>query len=273
MINKPIGLQYLNIKNNRISLRANARILNENYKQGICLNTIDQVNDILKKNGLELHQDFMKESDLSLAHVKDDVEVSIDNLISELSMIESNKYFKVQRDNSITFENRNKWDNMNAIFYGKFLEMSKINKPKYKGLNINTDEFIDVTRMETRYNDWRTVKKFLGTRNMMEILEQVNVNYLTLINILKGHPMETPKVDISDFKTLSELKYYAFISFLNEQCNGDYTAIQREITQRLGENTKASYQMKKIREMLPLVQNPEGRKLDSIMKLREEIKE
>lgn len=72
--------------------------------------------------------------------------------------------------------------------------MNKANKNKYKGLSIDINEFLGVTRMESRFNDWRTVKKYLGTSNMLEILEQVNVNYFNFPNILKSHPMETNKL-------------------------------------------------------------------------------
>ena len=271
--NKPIGLEYLVIKNNTISLSANARIFRENYKQGFCLNTLDKFTNHLKNCGLELYSNYAKETNLSLVHVKNDVEVGFQSLSDDLALIENSKYFKVQRDNSITFENKNKGDLMSIIFYDKHNEMTKKNRPKYKGLNMDFDQFIGLSRIETKLNNWRTVKKILGTRNMMDIMEQKNINYLALINILKDQPMEIPQLDLSQFKTISQLDDYARTKLLFEHCDGDITAIQRQIERYIGKNTKPTYQMKKVKKMLPLVQSPEGRIMKSIIKLKEQLKE
>lgn len=272
MTNKPTGLESLGIGNNQISISANARLLNENYGKGFCLNTMEQFRDILKRNGIELHQDFIKESVLNLAHIKDDVQIDIESLINDFSMINHTKYFKIQRDNNITFESNNKYDRMSTSIYGKHYEMTK-HKTKYKELDIDIDNFIDISRIESKFNDWRTVKKYLGTRNMLNILEQKNVNGIILTNILKGQPMETPQLDLSQFNTISQLNDLALTKLLNEQCNGDYESIKHELKKRLGRNTKATYQTNKIKRLLPLVQSPGGRKLESIIKLKQQLKE
>lgn len=269
---KPIGLEYLNIKNNNISLSANARLLKENYKQGFCLDTLDQLTDILKDCGLHLNSDYVQQSNLSLAHVKNDILVNTDEVFLDLALVQNNKFNKVQRENSLTLESVNKGDKMTTIFYSKHMEMTKINKPKYKGLGINTDDFIGITRMETKYNDWRTVKKYLGTRNFLEILKQENINYITLNNILKGQSMETPKLDLMQFKSIAELNDYAITKLLYEECNGNETAIRRQIKNLIGRNTKPTYQMNKIKKNIPLIQSPEGRKLESLINMKEQLK-
>lgn len=270
MNNKPKGLQRLTISNNNIRLELNARILNENYKEGISLNTIDQLRQVLKNYGIELYQDFVKDAKLSLVHIKNDFEIDFHNLLNELMLVENNKYFKVKRDNSITFESKNKTDKMNTIFYGKHSEILS-NKSKYSNLPIDINNFIGVTRMETRYNDWRTVNKYLGTRNMNEILNQNNINYITLSNILKDLPLKTNKLDLSRFKTISELDDYARAKLLNEQFDGNYMAMVNELKNLLGANTKVTYQANKLKKYLPLVKNPEGRKLEGILRLKDEL--
>jgi hypothetical protein len=272
MINKPKGLNYLSIREHKISLDINARVLGKNYKLGISLNTIDQLRHILCENGLTLHQDFINETKISLAHIKNDVSIDSNNLINELSTIDNNKYFKVVRDNSITFENKNKTESMNTIFYGKYSEMLN-NKNKYSNLPICADDFIGLSRMETRLNNWRTVQKYLSTRNLNEILNQRKVNYLILTNnILKGQQMETKQLDLSQFKTIAQLDDYARTKLLFEQCNGNYTQMVNELKNRLGKNTKTTYQTNKLKKLLPLVKHPEGRKLESISTLKEQLK-
>ena len=273
MIDRPIGLESLGIGNTQVSISANARLLNENYKQGFCLNTVDQLRDILKKNGLLLHEDFIKESVLNLAHVKNDIDIDIDDIISELELITPSKFFKVIRDNGITFESINKGDKMAVNVYGKYYEMTIANKSKYKGLDINFEDFKGLSRMESRLNDWRTVKKYLGSRNMHDILQQKNTNYIMLMNILKGQSIETPKLDLGQFKTISQLDDYARTKLLFEQCNGNYGLMVTELKKRLGNNTKATYQTNKIKKLLPLVQSPGGRKLECLQNLKEQLKE
>ena len=202
MIDKPKGLESLTIGNNQISISANSRILNENYGKGFCMYTLDQLRNILKKTGIELHQDFIKESVLNLAHIKNDVQIDIESLINDFSMINPAKFFKIRRDNNITFESINKYDRMSTSIYGKHYEMIS-NKTKYKELDIDIDNFIGTSRIESKFNDWRTVKKYLGTRNMLNILEQKNVNGIILKNIVKGQPMEAPQLDLSQFNTIS----------------------------------------------------------------------
>ncbi len=272
MKNKPIGLEYLIITEDEISISANARILNKNYSKGICINTIEQFRDVLKNNGIELHQEFVKESVLSLAHVKNDVDVEISDLKSDFSYIRPSKFFKIDRNNSITFESINKGDKMNVNIYGKYFEMNT-NKSKYKGLNIEMGFYNGITRIESKFDDWRTVKKYLGTRNTIEILQQKNVNSIILNNILRGQPMETPKVDLSQLKTVSQFDDYARTKLLFELCNGNFHLMTEEIKQRLGKNTKPSYQVKKLKKYLPMIQNPQGKKLNSIIKLKEALKE
>lgn len=268
-----MGLESLGIGSTQVSVSANARILNENYQKGFCLNTVDQLRDVLKKNGLVLHEDFLKESVVNLAHVKNDIDLNIDSVVSELDLITPSKFYKTLRDGGITFESTNKGDKMAVNVYGKYVEMTKAHKSKYKGLKIDFDNFKDVTRMESRFNDWRTVKKYLGTRNLHEIMQQNNTNYIMLMNILKGQPMETPKLDLSQFKTISQLDDYARTKLLFEQCNGNYRLMVSEIKKRLGDNTKATYQTNKIKKLLPLVQFPGGRKLENLEMLKNKLRE
>tara|TARA_R110002126_G_scaffold9042_1_gene41429 strand:- start:4341 stop:5255 length:915 start_codon:yes stop_codon:yes gene_type:complete len=272
MINKPIGLESLGIGNNNISIKVNARILNENYGKGFCLDTVEQLRDTLKRYGIELNQDFIKESTLSLVHIKNDVQLDIEDLLNDFTMINPNKHFKLTRDNNITFESINKHDRMSLNIYGKYCEMNN-NKSKYKGLDIDINSFKDTSRVESKLNDYRTVKKYLGTRNMMDILNQTNINSIILNNILKGQPMETPQLDLSQFKTISQLNDLALTKLLYDQFNGNYDLMKQELKKRLGKNTKATYQTNKIKNLLPLVQSPGGRKLNSIIELKEILKE
>ncbi|SHJ55737.1 hypothetical protein SAMN04487911_1251 [Arenibacter nanhaiticus] len=52
-----------------------------------------------------------------------------------------------------------------------------------------------------------------------------------------------------------------------------YRLIKDEVKKRLGNNTKPSYQINKIKKLMPLVETPGGRKLESIITLKGKLKE
>ncbi|WP_282117735.1 hypothetical protein [Maribacter aquivivus] len=272
MINKPIGLQSLIIGNAEVSIKVNARLLNENYFQGFNLNTIEQFREILLNNGIKFNQDFIENSKLSLAHIKNDVEIDINDLIYEFSNINSAKHFRIVRDNNITFESINKGDKIRTNIYGKYNEMIKY-KSKYKPLNLNIENYRGMTRVETKLDDSRTIRKYLNTRNTLEILMKTNFNSNVIDKIIKDHPLATPKVNINQFKTISQLDDYARTKLLFELSNGDFHLMKKELKDRLGKNTKASYQTNKLQKYLPLVQNPTGQKLTNIIELKKKLKE
>lgn len=258
------------IKNYKISMSLNARVLNSNYAMGICLNSLEQLIDTLKnKCGLLLNQDFIKDCTVNQIHVKNDVKINIDNLIDELSIIGNcSKYNKITRDNSITYENTNKYDRLNTVIYGKYNEVVK-NKEKYKGLDIDKSDFLGISRIETKFNDWRTVKKYFKTRNLEHIINQKNINYIQLTNILKGQPMEIEKRNINDFKSLTEYSNYCMVKDLNVRYKGDINAIRGFIRTK---TSNPKHQYKIIDEVLPIVKARETMSLDNIKQMKEQLK-
>lgn len=272
---KPIGIEKLYLNEYKISIRVSAKILNSNYKKGFNLNTLDQLNyELENKCGLKLNPNYLRDTKVNLVHVKNDVEVDPYLLKNELMLIgQSNKYRKVERENSITYECKNKTEKSGVRVYAKYVEILD-NKSKYKGLEFNPNDFKDLTRIESFYNDWKTVAKYFGKeRNLINILEQTNINYITILNLIKNQPMEIPQTNLSQFKTLSEIKEYAMFKVLFDACNGSEIAIKQELKSRLGENTKPSYQYKRLSKYLPLIREPKGRQLTTIKRTKELLKE
>ncbi len=249
----------------------NARVLNRNYAMGICLNSLEQLIDTLKnKCGLLLHQDFIKDSTVNQIHVKNDVDIKIDNLIDELSIIGNcSKYNKITRDNSITYENTNKYDRLNTVIYGKYNEVVK-NKEKYKGLDIDKSDFLGIARIETKFNDSRTVNKYFKTRNLEYILNQKNINYFQISNILKGQPMKIEKYDLSNFKSITEEQHYYHTLGLNERYKGDIKAIKAHF-RSLTSNPKHHYKI--IEKILPIIRAKKTMSLDHVIKMKQKLKD
>ena len=70
------------------------------------------------------------------------------------------------------------------------------------------------------------------------------------------------------FKPNSHLDYCR-AKVLYDHCNGDIRLIQKEVKNRFGRNTKPTYQIKKIKEYLPLIQPPKCLKLENMIKLNQ----
>jgi hypothetical protein len=269
---KPQGLHWLSIKQHQVNISLNARLLRENYRLGISLNSLDLLLSTLNnKCGLELDHGFITDTKVSNIHVKNDINGSINNLITELSIIgNSNKYNKVIRDNSVTYENTNKYDKLTTTIYGKQTEIIRNYSNKYKGLGISDSDYFNISRVETKCDDWRTVQKVFGTRNLAYILDQKNINYIQITNILKGQPMEINKPDISDFKTLSEYSNYCMVKDLNDRYNGDINAIKAYLKSKT-KNTKHQYGI--LNKMLPIVKAPLNMTLNNVLNMKNQLKE
>ena len=268
---KPDGLHRLTIKENMIMFSMNARILKENYPIGICLDSIHQLHLILKETGIELDPYFPEATILNKVHIKNDNKTEFNELMQELSITgNSKKYNKVIRENSITYECTNKTEKTSLRLYDKEQEI-KTNKSKYFALGIHSNQFSGTVRTESHFNNSYSIRKHLNTKNLLEVLEMENINYRLLQEILKNQPMIIEQPELQQMN-LTELKNYALTLLLNDLHNGNLNAIRNEIKSRLGKDTKPTYQMNKIKEYLPMVNNPRGKELKSIIKLMEDLK-
>jgi hypothetical protein len=250
----------------------NSRILKDNYPKGICLDTLDQLHQVLKETGIELDPYFPEATILKKVHIKNDNKIEFNQLMPELSIIgNANKYNKVIRENSITYECTNKTEKTSLRIYGKEQEI-KNNRKKYKKIGVTPIQFKGITRTESHFNNPYAIDKHLKTKTLLEVLKLENVNYKLLQSILKDQPMRVEQPDLQHMN-LTELKNYALTLLLNGMHNGNLNAIRNEIKSRLGKDTKPTYQMKKIKEYLPMVKNPRGKELKSVIKLMEDLKE
>ncbi|WP_422858893.1 hypothetical protein ACOKFD_16300 [Flagellimonas sp. S174] len=267
---KPKGLKKLFTKNHILRLEVNARILDRDYKKGIGLDTLDQLLDNLNiKCGMKISPDFVKYSKVSKIHVKDDVDVRPDRLMDELMLVGHwSRYQRVRRENSVSYEYLTKGDKMTTTVYGKLVHMMRFSED-YKGLGIDFGEFRGVTRIETKFDDWRTVKTRFNTRNLEYILKQNNINYIAMNNILKNQPTQINKTDLSRFKSLTEYKHYTMAKDLNERYNGDLTAIKAFIRSH---TSRPKHYYDKIDEFLPMVKAPQGTELNVIRMTKEQLK-
>jgi len=268
---KPKGLHQLFTKGYELRIKANARLLNENYAQGFCLKSLDQLIDVLdKKCGLVLDPNFIDDNDtvLSLAHVKNDVLIEPTKLLNELMLVGYwSKFQRVLRDNSITYEGTTKTFRQRTTIYSKYNHMIKY-KGDYKGLDININDFKGITRIETKFDTSKTVRNQFKTRNMKYILSQKNTNKIIMQNILKGQPTEINEFDLSQFEKLNDEKDYFYIKGLKERFNGNIIAIKAHIR---GKTSNPKHQYQKVDKYLPMVNAPRGTALTAISDMKKQL--
>ncbi|MEB8346877.1 hypothetical protein OO010_12515 [Flavobacteriaceae bacterium KMM 6898] len=269
---KPIGLNYLsiNLNNNKIHYEINARILKENYKYGICINTIDQLLKVLLDCGIGLHHDFMKDTNLSMAHEKNDLLVDFDSLQTELAHITANGYFRTVMDNSVSFKSSLKTYNQITTFYNKFIEILRHPK-KYKDLGVDINDFQRIARMETKSNNYQTVKRNYKTRNMEYILNNNGINYNVIMELLNNQPMEIKEMDLAN-KSLTEINNIGGMKLIFDHCQGDINLMKKVIKNTLGENTKPTAQYKKLYEIYPILKNPQGRTFECLEVVKNDLR-
>lgn len=268
---RPKGLKKLFTKNHILRMEVNARILDKDYKKGIGLNTLDQLLHKLNiKCGMNISPDFVKYAKVSRIHVKNDVDVEPERLMDELMLVGHwSRYQRVRRENSVSFEYLTKGDKMTTTVYGKLVHMIRFSED-YKGLGIDLKQFEGVSRIETKFDDWKTVKnRFDGTRNLEYILKQNNINYIAMNNILKNQPTQIDKTDLSGFKSLTEYKHYTMAKDLNERYNGNLTAIKAFIRSH---TSRPKHYYKSIDKFLPMVKAPKGTELNMIRMAKEQLK-
>lgn len=265
--NEMPGLSYLAISH-ELTICANARIFGNDYGLGFSLDTIEKLRLILKDLGIELNPDYAGESKLSDAHEKTDLLIEPTEIFDELVYLCPSKYARTAYPNSYTFKNLNKSYNFIVNFYGKYHEMTKTNPKKYELSKTSPEPFKGVTRMETKCDGAKTVNWFYGTRNFKEILESKNNHQRIFNELIEGQPMKTKKMDLSQFKTITELNHYASAKLLFENHNGDINSIKRYLDSFYSKNTKGNSAFKNFKKMLPLITNPEGKELKHLQTLK-----
>lgn len=264
MINNPIGLKYLIINEyqSKVHFQMSAKILNENYKQGISNNTIDQLLKVLKDSGIGLHYDFMKETNLSAVHEKNDLLVDFDRLQTELIHIPASGFIKTIEDNSVSFRKNLKTYQQLTRFYGKLDEIMN-NIKIYKALNIDIDEFLKIARMETKSDNPATVKRNYQTRNMEYILNNNGINYSVCMELFKGQPKEVHELDLSNV-TISEFKDLCMFKYLFDINKGNIGLMKKGLRNMLSKTTKTAPYYKKLNEIYPILANPQGRTFECL---------
>jgi hypothetical protein len=253
-----------------IKINVSSKILKDNYINGICLNTLDQLLYEINNTGIELHQDFINDCYVSRADVKNDLILThnADDYINTLNQLIVPKFTKTKYDSGIVFNEKIKSQPIRLTGYAEI----KQNKKFYKELPHLINAFDGVFRIESRLPTKATVNKYFKSNNLIEILNTSSINYQILDKIINQQTNFKPYINTLKM-TNTEEKNFAQIYYLNGYYSGDFESIINHIKNKLGKNTKATYQRNLAKKYLSMINNADNNfSLEKIEEIRKALK-
>ena len=273
--NKITGLSRITINDTRESVRINAssKILGINYPKGIDFNTLDQFRRELTKTGLELDKDFINDCQLNRVDIKNDVKTDKEPhlYVNSLNQLNASKFFKTNYETSISFKERIKTTPLTFTAYSKAREIES-NKGFYNDFPSIGLHFDNIFRIETKLLKSATIKKYFKSRDLIKILSSTDFNLKIFDKIIDQQTNFKPLVDTSNMTNTQE-KNFAHIFYLNQFYRGDTNRIIKHIESKLAKNTKASYQRKKVKEYLSMINNTSECFFEDIEEIKSKLRE
>lgn len=257
--NKKLGINKIVVNDTYGTVRvgASAKVLGRNYNEGICLNTIEQFIEEVNSSGLVLDSGFIDECTISKSDIKNDLKFNVDanEYIDTLKSLIAPKFNKTSYKNGIVFNESIKSSPVRFTGYGKEYEIQKDKKSGLYQLHPELiTNFDNTLRIESRLSKPLTIKKYFGSKNLLDVLQSSNINYTILNKIIDKQTKYNPIMNTSNL-TNSEERNYTQIYYLNELYNGDFNRILSHITSKLSKNTKATYQKTLLKKYLAMINN------------------
>jgi len=256
-----------------VKINVSSKILKDNYVNGICLNTLDQLLYEINHTGIELHNDFIHYSQVNKTDVKNDLKLinDADEYLNTLNQLIAPKFTKTKYDTGIVFKEKIKTQPIRLTGYSKEYEL-KQNRAFYRELPHLINAFDNVLRIESRLSNPATVNKYFKSNNLIEILNTSSINHQILDKIINQQTNFKPYINTLKM-TNTEEKNFAQIFYLNNYYNGDFESIIKHIKRKLGKNTKATYQRNLVKKYLSMINNANDNFcLEKIEEIRELLK-
>ncbi|RMA56646.1 hypothetical protein [Ulvibacter antarcticus] len=276
LINRLPGVNKININETfgTVRIQATSKILGQNYNQGISSNTLDQFINEINKTGLVLNKDFISDCELKLIHVKNDLKLLKEPIeyINTLNQLIAPYFYKTKYNTGIAFNEKIFSTPIRFTCYAKEFEIES-NKSFYNTYPQLAKDFDGVLRAESKLPKGATIRKYFKSANLIDVLNLKNLNHSLLDKVI--HKQTNFKPFFNTYKmTNTEEKNFAQIYYLNEFYNGDFNSIMQHIKSKLGEKTKATYQRKKVKKYLSMINNADKNfSLEDINEIREALKE
>lgn len=258
-----IGNATINETFNKVSLTLNSKLLGNNYHLGITSDTIGQLVHHLSQEGLDLDIDFINECKLKRVDVTDDIQITkpYSEYINSLNHLTASKFTKTAYDTGIVFKEKLKYHKLYTTFYSKDFQPNN-DKHFFKKYPEVMKHFDKTLRMETKLGKGGTISKHLNSVMLPEILSAESLNKQVLQKIISKQDSFPCLYETDEF-SIAEEKDLIYTKYLNEVYNGDREAIKKHFQKKLGKQTKATYQLKKLDKYLHILNNSKDNSIES----------
>lgn len=207
------------IKEN-VCIEMSAKVLLNDYSRGLNINTIsDAIGNINKGNEIRFNSTFLDSAEILRADVTDNIKPLqySDSFYSSLSTIPiAKKYhidlYKTKNNLGIVFKGNQKTVRDRMIIYDKCTDIANDRKfAKYVNTHKILNDFKGVARVESNHSQFKQLKKFYDSRNLIDILQSdVKLNY----DIFSRITSRADSIELSLFNEFEGKKWKEVIKYI-----------------------------------------------------------
>lgn len=235
-----LGLKAIIIDNlkNEVTCEISAKILGSDYSKGLNINTIKQAVDNINKSGLiDLNvPNFIDRAEVLRCDVTDNIYPDImgETFYKTLAALPiASKYhttlYNKKTNLGVTWNGQQKTVRDRIIFYDKIRQITtdKLLMQKSYAQKVY-NEFKNVVRVESNHSQFKALKKYFGSRNLLTVLKSpVKVNY----NVFNRITDKTNDVDLRLFNQFEGMKFNVIRNRLGDEgiinlCGNDWQKIE-----------------------------------------------
>jgi len=224
---------------------------------------------------LILDNDYINDCNLFKVDIKDDLRLTKDvqTYINVMNHLTAPKFFKTPYETGIAFNEKINTNPIRFVGYNKGVEIIKTkNKDFLRQYPSLANQFKDYVRLESRLPKVGAIKKYFGSNSLVDVLNHKSFNYEIFNKVVDNQTNFKATYNTLEM-TNTEEKNFAQIYLLNDKYNGDFNSILNHIKDKLGKNTKATYQRNQIKKYLAIINNSKDNEtLENIREIANALK-
>lgn len=266
-----------------VVIEMSAKVLLNDYSRGININTIsDAISNINKGNEIRFNSNFLDSAEILRADITDNIKPLqySDNFYSSLSTIPIAKKYHIDLYNrknnlGIVFKGNQKTVRDRMIIYDKCTDIA--NDKKF-GKFVNThkilNDFKGVARVESNHSQFKQIKKFYDSRNLIDILQSdVKLNYDIFSRITaRAESIELTLFNEFEGKKWKEILKYIGYKGIFEMFDYDFQSIELFVIKYNSDNYRRKQNRKELREHYMELQSKNGTDYSIIEDIKNQLK-
>lgn len=285
IVNPCTGIKRITIDETRrrVILEGSAKVLQEQYREGITLNTFERMidgynrTDIIRLDPVEV----LKSGELFTADISKNMTMDepIPEYVSALHRLRCNNRYQVDQYkndgrsvNGIVFKGKQRSFNERLIFYDKQKDVAR---DKDKEFRKYAGDYSSVLRSETNLNQVRRIKKYFGSNRLEDVFgSPVNANLMLFEKIVSRASNdllrlfeETEGMRLHDIEKLKGRE-----TIIRDYCGGDFDLVEEFIRHHLSAGSNPSRYFSEYRSIWQSMERVNARTINFTEKHIEEIR-